>query len=121
MCRQGRSDSADPRSLLYMLSSSMKHLSTRLLASAGFDAAGEPQPQPAPAPPEDRGARAVAEMLSLQHEGPEGLGALGAGPGSRDGACASGIRAHHGVQAADALLQAQAPMGPFNQALSARG
>ena len=99
----------------------MKHLSTRLLASAGFDAAGEPQAQPASTAPEDHGARAVAEMLSLQHEGPEGLGGLGGGPGSRDGARASGIRAHHGVQAADALLQAHAPLGAFNHALSARG
>ena len=61
MCKQGRSESADPRSLLYMLSSSMKHLSTRLLASAGFDAAGEAQPAPAPAAPVDCEARAVAE------------------------------------------------------------
>ena len=123
MCRQGGSEcaAADPRGLLHMLSSSMKHLSTRLLAGAGFDAAGELQPQPAPAELQSCGVRAEGEMLSLLHEGPKGLGALGSGPGSSDGAHAGSIRARHGAQAADALLRAPAPGGSFKHALSAQG
>ena len=126
----GDAQAADQRSLLTLLGSSMRHLSTRLLAGAGFDQPGAPDAPAAAAPPAHAAAVEAAGVEGLPHEGPQGLGALplqlelAAGHAHAGaGASPERIKAHHGMHAGvgGAALDLQARPSLPKQALKAQG
>ena len=126
----GNAQAADQRSLLTLLGSSMRHLSTRLLAGTGFDPPGALDAPAAAAPPSHAAAVEAVGMEGLPHEGPQGLGALplelelAAGQAHAGaGASPERIKAHHGMHAGagGAALDLQARPSLPKQALKAQG